>query len=81
MMARGWESKSIEQQIEDARMSSNQGPTLSSAPDQVQLRQKREGLLLQRARILQEIATARNPRYREMLSEMLRHLDSQLESL
>jgi hypothetical protein len=80
-MARGWESKSIEQQIEDARMSPNQDPTLSSPPDQVQLQQKREGLQLQRSRVLQEMETARNPRYREMLGEMLRHLDSQLESL
>jgi hypothetical protein len=62
-------------------MSPNQDPILSSAPDQVQLRQRREGLLLQRARVLQEIETARNPRYREMLGEMLRHLDDQLESL
>jgi hypothetical protein len=80
-MAKGWESKAIEQQIEDARMSPNQDATLSSPPDPVQLQQKREGLQLQRSRVLQEIETARNPRYREMLGEMLRHLDSQLESL
>ena len=78
-MARGWESKSIEQQIEDSRMDQNQAVALNSVPDQAQMRQKREGLLLQRSRVLQEIETARNPRYREMLNEMLRHLESQLE--
>jgi hypothetical protein len=36
--------------------------------------------LLQRSRILQEIETARNPRYRELLHETLRHLESQLSS-
>ena len=36
--------------------------------------------MLQRSRILQEVATARNPRYQEMLKEMLRHVEAQLSS-
>jgi hypothetical protein len=78
-MARGWESKSVEQQIEDARTDPNHSSSLNAAPLEVELRQRREGLLLQRSRILQEIDTARNPRYKELLQEMLRHLESQLD--
>jgi hypothetical protein len=77
-MARGWESKSIEQQIEDARMDANETSVLNSAQNDDELRQKREGLRLHRLQVLQEMESARNPRYREMLDEKLRHLDAQL---
>jgi hypothetical protein len=80
-MARGWESKSVEGQIEDARTESNSAPSFAIMPDEIDLRQKREGLLLQRSRVLQEMESARNPRYQEMLQEMLRHLESQLSSI
>jgi hypothetical protein len=79
-MARGWESKSVEQQIEDARGDTNRSPSANASLAEVELRTRREGLLLQRARILQEIASARNPRYQELLKEMLRHLESHLSS-
>jgi hypothetical protein len=77
-MARGWESKSVEQQIEDARKDPNHASALASAPTEVELRQRQEGLALQRTRVLQEIEAAHNPRYRELLQEMLRHIESQL---
>jgi hypothetical protein len=77
-MARGWESKSVEQQIEDAGTRSIHPVAPAAAPAETSLRQRREGLLLQRSRILQEIEAARNPRYRELLDEMLRHLESRL---
>jgi hypothetical protein len=79
-MARGWESKSVEQQIEDARTDPSRSSAPSSTPVEVEARHRREGLLLQRSRILQEIQAAHNPRYRELLKEMLRHLENQLSS-
>jgi hypothetical protein len=79
-MARGWESKSVEQQIEDAQMRPNRSSSTNAAPAEIELRRRREGLLLQRSRILQEIDSARNPRYQELLKERLRHLESQLSS-
>ena len=79
-MARGWESKSIERQIEDAVRDPNQSASPGPAPADVEERQRREGLMLQRARILQEIETARNPRYQELLKETLRHMENQLSS-
>ena len=79
-MARGWESKSVEQQIEDAQMDPNRSSSTNAAPAEPELRRRREGLLLQRSRILQEIDSARNPRYQELLKERLRHLERQLSS-
>lgn len=74
-MARGWESKSIEIQIEEAI--EGPGPDVDRAPPapEIEKRRKLEDLLLQRSRVLQEIATARNPRYRAMLEEKLTHLE------
>ena len=78
-MARGWESKSIEQQIEDAQTYDSTARPI--APADIELRQKREGLRLQRSRILQEIEAAHNPRYREYLEDMLHHLDNRLSHI
>lgn len=79
-MARGWESKSIEQQMEEAQMDRSQAMTKAPPPVEIELQHKRDGLRLQRTRILQELDSARNPRYRELLNEMLRHLEIQLLS-
>lgn len=79
-MARGWESKSVEEQMEAAREERNSSKTGGPLPDDSEMRQKREGLRLQRTRILQELAAARNPRYRTLLTETLRHLDDELQS-
>ncbi len=82
LMARGWESKSIEQQIEDSRTEPDH-PTIANSSEgavEPELRRQIEGLLFQRSRILQELQSARNQRYRQMLEELLRHLDSRLAS-
>jgi hypothetical protein len=80
MMARGWESKSVEQQIEDARTDPDRSISISSSPAGIELRQRREGLRLQRSRILQELDTALSPRYQALLKEMLLHIESQISS-
>ena len=79
-MARGWESKSVEAQIEeaDSEANSNGSKRKKESPE---VRNKREGLILQRTRIIQEMETARNDRYRTMLSEVLHHLEVQLAEL
>ncbi len=79
-MARGWESKSVETQIEEAGSTSADIIT-EPRKEPAELQSKREGLRLQRCRILQEIETARNPRYRNMLDELLIHLDAELAGL
>ncbi len=75
-MARGWESKAVESQIEDASRTASRGSQLNT--EQAELRQKREGLLLTRTRILQDLETARHPRHRTILHEALEHIESEL---
>lgn len=76
-MARGWESKAVEQQQEEAA-SSNAGRTQRSA-EQIAEDQRRQNLELSRQRILQQLQVACNPRHRQMLERALADLDAQLE--
>jgi len=78
-MARGWESKSVEQQQEE--MSERQktvGAPIS--PDEQQRNRKRERLLLSRKRLTQQLQAAYNPRHRQMLEQAITELDRQLSS-
>jgi hypothetical protein len=79
-MARGWESKSIEQQQADATtVSAPKGERLT--PQQAAARQSQEGLLLARKRILQQLQAARNPNHRQVLENTLAELDARLSRL
>ena len=78
-MARGWESKDVESQIEALESSRQRGPELT--PEELAIRQKRESLLLSRTRVLGDIQRACNPRHKDQLFSALRHLDAELEKL
>jgi hypothetical protein len=76
-MARGWESKSVEQQQEQAASDAAQ-KKVALTPDQLAAQQRRQGLQLSRKRILQQLELASNPRHRQMLEQALADLDEQL---
>jgi hypothetical protein len=79
-MARGWESKSVEaQQAEASEAASPRKPVLS--PAEKLKAQKKEGLLLNRKRILQQIENTGNQQYRSMLQSALAELDRKLAEL
>jgi len=75
-MARGWESKSVEQQQEEASSNTAKGPRLTS--EQIAEQQRRRGLELARMRIEEQLDTAKNPRHRQMLEAALKELDRQI---
>jgi hypothetical protein len=79
-VARGWESKSVEEQQAEATMASvASGPRLT--PEQAAKLRNREGLLLSRKRVLQQLQTSRNPAHHEMLEKALVELDDRLAKL
>jgi hypothetical protein len=82
-MARGWESKSVEEQIDMAepRRRKRSVPVKPQAVDPLDLIRKRESLMLSRTRVVQELNTAQNPRYRELLGKALADLDAHLAKL
>ena len=78
-MARGWESKSVESQMQDAEDLGEKHAPLS--PEEQRLQNQRQGLLLARARVLQQLAAAPDPRYAEQLQRSLAELDARLAAL
>jgi hypothetical protein len=81
-MARGWESKSVESQIEsneNRKAAAIAAAALSS--QQIQAQRERERLELSRTRVLHDLEAATNPRYRAMLEASLQFLDQKLAEL
>jgi hypothetical protein len=78
-VARGWESKSVELQQEDARSSGELKPPLT--PEQKEIESRKEGLRLSRSRILEQLHSTENARYREILEQALAVLDEQIARL
>jgi hypothetical protein len=82
-MARGWESKSIEAQIDEAAVHHHRSAVLENAiaPETLELIRKKETILLSRTRVVREMETAQNPRYVAVLEKALADLDAQLSAL
>jgi hypothetical protein len=79
-MARGWESKSVEDQIASAEAGAPRpGPELT--PDQQARAARRATLHLARASALQDLQRACNPRHRALVEQTLAHLDAELQAL
>ena len=80
-MARGWESKSVEAQIEMAEHHSAMVRAKVLTEESLDLLRKKESLLMSRTRVVRDLQNAQNPRYRTVLSKALADLDAQLSSL
>jgi len=79
-VARGFESKSVEQQQQDAEDRRLAAKRVKLSAEQLVADRKREGLLLQRTRILREIQNATSPRHRATLQGGLKYLEEQLKA-
>jgi hypothetical protein len=77
VVARGWESKSVEQQQEEATTSAEQRRT-QLTPEPIADQKRRQGLELSRQHILQQLKVASNPQHRNMLEAALADLEAQL---
>ena len=79
-MARGWESKAVEDQIaasEERRSSSKSTQT----PEERERESRRQGLLLARAKVAGDFERARDERHRAALQQALDYIDNQIDSL
>lgn len=79
-MARGWESKSVEAQQDEAREKPSKAAR-KLTPEQAAHEREREGLLLSRKRIVEQLARAQNARHKKMLQDALGELDTRLSTL
>lgn len=79
-MARGWESKSVESQVE-ARDDMRKARMPNRTPQQIEIERKSDSLLLQRVRVMREIENSSNARHRKTLEEGLKYLEDSLSAL
>jgi hypothetical protein len=79
-MAKGWESKSVEeQQSEATNRSKSLKPRMT--PEQIANQQSRQGLELSRQRVLQQLQAACNPNHRSTLEKALTDIDARIAAL
>jgi len=81
-MARGWESKSVESQIDSAQRTERAVAVLENSPDpeELDLIRKKESILLSRTRVERELKSTQNPRYKALMTKALADLDAQLSA-
>jgi len=80
-MARGWESKSVEAQIEQSISEPSRTETLLPSVEEVRTRSKKRDLTLSRQRVLQQLERSTSERYSELLGRTLADLDAQIAAL
>jgi hypothetical protein len=80
-MARGWESKSVEEQVQEHHQKKGENTKTQLTTEQLESRRKREVLLLSRSRVEKDLQVSQNPRHRDQLNSALADLDSQIAAL
>jgi hypothetical protein len=80
-MARGWESKDVESQVENRRSVGASPSKGQKSPEDVRKEQERRGLVLSRTRVLNDLENAKNPNHRKSLEAALAHLDQKIAEL
>jgi hypothetical protein len=81
-MARGWESKAIADQIEDAAGKTGKGNAdLVASPEARAKMDKLVALKMSRTHLLDQLERARHPRHRTMLANALKAVESDLSDL
>lgn len=81
IVARGWESKSIEGQMESFASERASSSKEQFTPEQIERQRQRESLQLSRTRVQHDIDQSRNPRHLKILKESLAYLDARLAEL
>ncbi len=80
-MARGWESKDVESQLEATEAPKQMPGPVPKSPEQLMREQERRDLQLSRTRIANDLASATHPNHRKSLEAALAHLDKKIADL
>jgi hypothetical protein len=80
-MARGWESKSVEDQVQGHESEEPKGQKQPLNASEPELRRRREILLLSRVRVQRDLEVSQNARYRDQLTRALSDIEAQLAAL
>ena len=77
-MARSWESKAVEEQMDNSESKETESDIPQLTLEQQQRLRERESLELSRARVQQELSAATHPHYRSSLQAALGYLEDKI---
>lgn len=80
-MARGWESKAVEAQLDEAEARKDAREKLALSDAEIERVKRRESLLLERSRIVREMERANKRRHLVLLERGLAHIERELAKL
>lgn len=80
-MARGFESKSVQSQWQDAEAQAELKTKRRREPQEIELDKKRESIDLSRRRVIHDLETATSDTRRTSLKAALAHLDAEMAKL
>ena len=84
-MARGWESKSVESQIDDSHLEKKDVAAVVSKGRHINRpprpSREKEALILARTRLLSDMQSTDNPRYKLFLEASLAAVDKQISEI
>ena len=80
-MARGWESKAVESQMEASRSSREESPKQRSTPERAEAQRRKHTLSLARNHLQHQLQVSEHPRHRQMIENALADVDRQLSEL
>jgi len=80
-MARGWESKSVEDQIEEARRSQGVSEGRVQSPEEKERERKVESLKLERSRLTEQLNRARSESHQRMIRQSLEAIEKEIATL
>lgn len=80
-MARGWESKDVEAQVESGQTPKGHYGNNTKSAEQLRREKERKDLELSRIRIVHDLDSATNPNHRKSLEAALAHLDKKISEV
>ncbi|HEU4869506.1 MAG TPA: hypothetical protein VFT08_01485 [Pyrinomonadaceae bacterium] len=78
-MARGWESKSVADQIEDAELREASVQRDAGSAEERARKERLDSLLLSKSRLLQQLERAKHPAHRGVLLNGLKAIEKEIE--
>src|SRR5215471_11114744 len=80
-MARGWESKSVESQMESAKSEDTAKSRQPLTEDDKKIERERQNLVLSRSYVLRQLESSSNEHYTESLRRALSDIDKKIAAL
>jgi len=80
-MARGWESKGVESQMEASQSSREESAKKRLTPELAEAQRRKHTLALARNHLQHQLQVSEHPRHRQMIENALTDVDRQLSEL